>query len=62
MTQLEQANYDEMVELGIATEEELNLARALLPGTWGEVIDAVCYIRTGYRTFAQFFEEEIVEK
>lgn len=62
MTELEQANYEAMVGYEIATEEELNLVRSLISGSWADVIDAVCYARTGYRTFAQFYEEEIVEK
>lgn len=62
MTELEKGNYEEIVALGIATEEELNLVHALAGGTWTDTIDAVCYVRTGYRTFAQFYEEEIVEE
>lgn len=49
--------YDQMVELGIATAEELNLAKNLLGGSWSVVIDAVCYIRTGYRAFEQYLLE-----
>lgn len=60
MTQQEIQNYDMMVELGIATAEELNLAWHLLDGDWGKVIDTVCYIRTGYRTFEDFMADEEV--
>lgn len=54
--------YDMMVEYGIATAEELNLARNLISGSWDEVLDAVCYIRTGYKTWEQFLENEMEEE
>ena len=53
--------YDQIVEYGIATAEELNLARNLVDGEWNEVLDKVCYIRTGYRTFEQYIEAEMEE-
>lgn len=58
MTTNECIQYDQMVELGIATTEELNLARNLVEGSWEEVLNAVLYIRTGYRDFDQLLEEE----
>lgn len=58
MTTNECNQYDQMVELGIATAEELNLARNLVEGSWEEVLNAVLYIRTGYRDFDQLLEEE----
>ena len=62
MTQEEMMKYDEMVEWNVATPEELNLARNLLSGSWNEVLDAVCYVRTGYRTFEAFVKEEMGEE
>lgn len=62
MTTEEMIKYDEMVELGIATAEELNLARNLMDGSWNEILDSVCYVRTGYRTFEQFTEAEMEEE
>lgn len=59
MNENEMIKYDMMVDLGIATAEELNLARNLASGSWNEVLDAVCDIRTGYRTFEQFVECEV---
>jgi hypothetical protein len=47
-----------LVEAGIATAEELNLARNLVDGEWKEVPSRVLYIRTGYHTMEQMFEEE----
>lgn len=59
MTTNEMIKYDMMIEYGVATAEELNLARNLADGTWNEVLDRVCYIRTGYKTFEQYLEEEM---
>lgn len=49
--------WDTMVELGIATNEELGLVVALC-GTTKETMQRVLYIRTGYRTIEQMTEEE----
>lgn len=49
--------WDTMVELGIATTEELGLATALC-GITEETLNRVLYIRTGYRTIEQMCEEE----
>ena len=56
MTDKELQMYDFMVETGIATASELNLAKYLVDGTWEEVLNAVLYARTGYRTFDQYIE------
>ena len=61
MTDKEMSVYDTLVELDIATPEELNLARNLVAGTWEEVLNAVLFIRTGYRNINQYFEEEFEE-
>lgn len=61
MTTNEMIKYDQIVEYGIATANELNLARNLMDGEWNEVLDRVCYIRTGYRTFEQYIEAEMEE-
>lgn len=58
----EMIKYDQMVEFEIATPEELNLARNLVDGPWNEVLDRVCYIRTGYRTFEQYIDELMGEE
>lgn len=62
MTQEEMMKYDQMVEWGIATAEELNLARNLLSGSWNEVLDAVCYVRTEYKTWESYVENEMEEE
>ena len=49
--------WDNMTELGIATNEELSLACALC-GTTEETLKSVLYIRTGYRSIEQMWEEE----
>lgn len=58
----EMIKYDMIVEYGIATGEELNLARNLMSGSWNEVLDAVCYVRTGYKTWEQYLECEMEEE
>ena len=51
--------YDLMVECGVATADELNLAYNLVGGRWEDLLNQVCYIRTGYRTFDDwYFEDE----
>lgn len=62
MTTEEMITYDQIVEFGIATAEELNLARNLVSGSWTEVFNKVVYIRTGYHTFDQYYDAEILEE
>ena len=62
MTTNECIKYDEMVELGIATTDEINLVRNVLDGSWDEILNAICYARTGYRTLEQYFEAEMEEE
>ena len=59
MTDIEMRTYDFLVESGVATAEELNLARNLVSGTWTEVLNAVLFIRTGYRSLEQWITEEM---
>ena len=61
MTTNEMIKYDQIIEFGIATAEELNLARNLVSGEWNEILDSVCYVRTGYKTFEQYLENEMEE-
>lgn len=56
MTKAEEHKYDFIVEHGIATPEELNLAFNLVDGNWTEVLARVLYIREGYRTLDQLAE------
>lgn len=58
MTTEEMVMYDMMIELGVATSEELNLARNLVSGSWKEVLTQVLDIRTGYKSIEQMIEEE----
>lgn len=58
MTREEMDTYDFIVENGIATSEELNLARNLLDGSWLDILNSVLYVRTGYRTIEQMIESE----
>jgi hypothetical protein len=58
MTTNEMIMYDELIECGIATPEELNLARCLMSGEWIEVLNSVLFVRTGCRNWEQFIEED----
>lgn len=58
MTTEEMVMYDMMVELGVATSKELNLARDLVSGSWKEVLTQVLDIRTGYKSIEDMLEEE----
>lgn len=58
MTNEEMHLYDYMVETEIATAEELNLARNLVSGSWQTILEAVLYIRTGYRNLQQLLDAE----
>lgn len=49
--------WDTLVELGIATPEELGLATALC-GTTEQTLNRVLFIRTGYRSIEQMLDEE----
>ena len=58
MTTEEMVMYDMMIELGVATSEELNLARNLVSGSWKEILTQVLDIRTGYKSIEDMLEEE----
>lgn len=53
--------WDYMVEMGIATDEEIGLATALM-GRTEQTLESVLYIRTGYRSLEQIEEEEEEEE
>ena len=57
MTDREMYIWETMVEFGIATDEELGLAVALM-GKSEQTLNQVLYIRTGYRDIEQFLNEE----
>ena len=59
MTDKEMRMYDQMIEWGIATAEELNLARNLVNGSWEDVLNQVCFVRTGYATFEDYIDFEM---
>lgn len=58
MTTDEMILYDQLVDMEIATADELNLARNLMGGSWLEVLNAVLFVRTGYRSLEQMIEAE----
>lgn len=49
--------YDSMIDMGIATPEEINLVRCLMNGTWNQILDSICYVRTGCETFENYIAE-----
>lgn len=53
--------YDGIVELGIATPEEINLVRCIICGSWEEILRKIIFARTGYYTIEQYFESELEE-
>ena len=57
MTETMNKLWDTMVELGIATNEELGLA-VVLCGNTQHTLERVLYIRTGYRNLEQIEKEE----
>lgn len=56
MNEKELTLWETMVDLGIATNEELGLATALC-GTNIHTLESVLYIRTGCRSLDQLLEE-----
>ena len=62
MTEKEVYLYDMLVELNIATEEELNLAFNITDICWFDTLNRVLYARTGYRSLEQYLEEEKEEE
>ncbi len=61
MTTKEMTVYDQMVELGIATAEEINLVKCIRGGSWTEVLNDIISVRTGYSDFDNFIEAEMSE-
>jgi hypothetical protein len=53
----EMIKYDMMVELGVATPEEINLVRCLMSGSWNTILDNIVYAREGYHTFEEYLAE-----
>lgn len=49
--------YDQMVELGIATADEINLVRNVLDGSWKDILNKICYARTGCRSVENYIQE-----
>ena len=57
MTNRELYIWDTLTELRIATDEEIGLVTAL-NGRNEKVLNDILYVRTGYRTIEQMFEED----
>jgi len=51
--------YDQLVDMSIATPDEINLVfNCSTWSNWEECLNAILYCRTGYRSIAQMLEEE----
>ena len=61
MTTDECIMYDQMVELGVATVDEINLVRNVLDGSWETVLSQICYARTGHRNIKDYIQELMAE-
>ena len=59
MTDREMAIYDMLVELEIATEDEIMLVRYVKSGDWEEILNAIIYARTAYHDIEQLIECEL---
>jgi len=57
LTEREEYIWDTLTEMGIATSEEIGLVIALM-GKSEETLNSILYVRTGYRTLEQMFEED----
>lgn len=58
MTTEECIFYDNLVDREIATPAEINLVRNCMNGSWTDVLSAILYARTGYRTIEQMMDAE----
>ena len=58
MTTNEMITYDQIVEMGIATPEEINLAFNVSGLGWTEVFSRIIYDRTGFHSIQQMVEAE----
>ena len=61
MTDKEIEMYDYMVEIGMATPQEINLVKNIHGGSWEEVLNAIVHVRTGYQSLEQYMECELNE-
>jgi len=58
MTTEEMVLYDQVVNMDIATAEEINLVKNVAGGEWTEVLNSIIYARTGYRSIEQMLEDD----
>jgi hypothetical protein len=58
MNNSEWIKYNCLIDMEIATREEIYLVRNCMTGSWDEVLNAILYARTGYNSIEQMMEEE----
>lgn len=57
MTEREEYIWNKLVELGIATDDEILLVTKILNSS-EETLNSILYVRTGYRDLEQMLNEE----
>ena len=57
MTEREEYIWSKLVELDIATDDEILLVTKILNSS-EETLNSILYVRTGYRDLEQMFDEE----
>ena len=50
--------YDQLVDMGIATADEINLVHDVAGGDWDKILNGILYARTGFRSIEQMLEAE----
>jgi hypothetical protein len=58
MNNSEWIKYNCLIDMEIATREEIHLVRNCMTGSWDEVLNAILYARTGYNSIEQMMEDE----
>lgn len=58
MTTEEMVLYDQVVNMDIATADEINLVKNVAGGEWTDILNSIIYARTGCRSIEQLMEEE----
>lgn len=58
MTTNDMILYDMLVELDIATPQELNLCHDLVEGAWEDILNTILFLRTGCHNLTELYAAE----
>ena len=58
MTAEEKEMYEQLIDMGIATAEEIELARGRKSGSWKDVLTSVLCVETGYFSIEEMLMAE----